>query len=233
MLVAIGVLSAIFLLRSMAHQIQVDPDTIVDLAIATVISGFIGARIFYVVQSWDYFQLAPFDIIKIWEGGIVAYGGIIGGLIGFTSFVKFKRLPFLPLLDMFVMALALAQGFGRFGCFLNGCCFGKPTNLPWGVLFPFAPFPVHPTQLYEAVFCFALAIFLLLIFRKNLRTGTISALYFIIYPAGRFLIEFVRGDNEVVFFIFTAHQIISMMSIGITLIVVFMCRFVWKKNRKF
>ena len=231
-LVAMGVLTAIFLLRSSAVKVQINPDVMVDLAIVTVVSGFVGARIFYVIQFWNYFKASPIDVFKIWEGGIVVYGGIIGGLIGFSSFIKLRRLPFLPLLDLFVPALALAQGFGRFGCFLNGCCFGKPTTSFWGVSFPFSDLPLHPTQLYEATFCFSLAVFLLFLSRKSLPTGSATALYFILYPTGRFLIEFVRGDNMRVFLNLTVHQWISIGVIIIALLSVLFFKFAHGKNKR-
>lgn len=224
-LVAMGVLSAILLLRSSARRLILHPDVIVDLAIATVVSGFVGARIFYVIQFWDQFRKTPMDVFKIWEGGIVVYGGLIGGLIGFTVFIRLRKLSFLPLLDVFVPALAFAQGFGRLGCFMNGCCFGKPTTLSWGILFPFLESQVHPTQLYEAAFCFALALFLLLLSRKTIPAGSVSAAYFILYPMGRFTIEFFRGDNARIFMDLTLAQWISIGSIVFTLLLVFIFKF--------
>lgn len=220
-LVAIGVLSAILLLRTNAKRISVSPDVMVDLAIVTVVSGFIGARILYVIQYWDFFRASPFEILKIWEGGIILYGGLIGGLLGFSIFIRIKRLPFLTLLDLFVPALALAQGFGRIGCFLNGCCFGSPTDLPWQVQFPLLDHPVHPTQLYEATFCFLLAAFLLFLWQQRLRAGTVAVSYFILYPAGRFLFEFFRGDNIPIFLNLTAHQWISMILILLSSLALF------------
>ena len=208
-LVAIGVLSAVLFLRTNAKIISIDPETIVDLAITTVVSGFVGARIFYIIQFWDYFRTSPIDMVKIWEGGIVLYGGLIGGLLGFSIFIWIKRLPFLTLLDLFVPGMALAQGFGRIGCFFNGCCYGKPATVPWAISFPSLDHPVHPTQLYEAAFCFFLALFLLILWQKRLRTGTVSFAYFMLYPMGRFSIEFFRGDNARIFLNLTLSQWIS------------------------
>ncbi len=223
-LVAIGVLSAVLLLRSNAKQISIDPEMVVDLAITTVVSGFVGARIFYVIQFWDYFRTSPFDVVKIWEGGIVLYGGLIGGVLGFSVFILIKRLPFLVLLDLFVPGMALAQGFGRIGCFFNGCCYGKATNVPWAVSFPFLDHPVHPTQLYEATFCFSLALFLLFLWRKRPSIGTVSFAYFTLYPVGRFLIEFFRGDNARIFLNLTLSQWISIVSIISALFSLFLLR---------
>lgn len=210
-LVAIGVWMAVLLLRTNAKQIFIGSSTVVDLAFVAIVSGFIGARVFYVTQYWDYFRTSPLEVLKIWEGGIILYGGLIGGFVGFSIFVQAKRLPFLMLLDLFVPPLALAQGFGRVGCFLNGCCFGRSTRVPWGVSFPFLAGRVHPTQLYEAVFCFFLAVFLFFLWRRYLKAGAVAFSYFILYPLGRFVIEFVRGDHPKVLLNLTLHQWISLV----------------------
>lgn len=216
-LVALGVLSTVFLFRANCKQISVNPETVVDLIITTVISGFTGARIAYILQYWNYFKAAPLDMLKLWEGGIILYGGLIGGVIGFSIFIRLRRLPFLPLLDLFVIGMALAQGFGRIGCFLNGCCYGSPTHVPWAVSFPFLGEPVHPTQLYEAAFCFSLAGYLLYLWRKRLTAGIVALNYFILYPLGRFVFEFFRGDNARIFLNLTLQQWISLALIAVTL----------------
>ena len=218
--VATGVLCAIFFIRQNAQLILLNPDTSVDLAITTVISGFMGARIFYVIQFWDYFKNSPLDVFKIWQGGIVLYGGLIGGLLGFAFFVRISHLSFLSTLDLFVPAMALAQGFGRLGCFFNGCCFGAKCNLPWAVQFPFLEGKVHPTQLYEAVFCFLLFAFLYGLLKRKKFTGIVALVYFTIYPFGRFLIEFLRGDQKYYLFHLTIAQWTSVMFLILIIVVI-------------
>ncbi len=209
-LVAIGVLCAILFLKSHASYIAVDSDTIIDLAVTTVLSGFAGARIYYVIQFWEHFSTDPLSVIKIWEGGIVLYGGLIGGVIGFSIFIFIKKLPLWSLLDLFVIATSIAQGFGRLGCFLNGCCYGRETNLPWGVKFPFSESVLHPTQLYESLFSFLLAGFLYLFWKRNRnKIGLTSIAYFILYPIGRFVIEFFRGDQAKIFLNLSLAQWVS------------------------
>ena len=209
-LTAIGVLCAALLIRKHASQIGVSPNAVSDGILITVIAGFAGARLFFVLQFWDHFHLYPLEIIKIWEGGIVLYGGVIGAFIGFFIFCQLKRLPFVKVLDLFVPAVALAQGFGRIGCFLNGCCYGIRTTLPWGVHFYFTDQPVHPVQLYESAYCFLLAGFLFWLWRKRLAPGTVALGYFILYPAGRFFVEFLRGDNPKLSLGLTLPQWISL-----------------------
>lgn len=221
LLVAIGVFFAVAFLRLHSPKIRVNPDTVVDLALVTLVAGFVGARIFYVIEFWDYFQSSLVDVFKIWQGGIVIYGGLIGGFIGFSIFIFLKKLPFISLLDLFMPALALAQGFGRIGCFLNGCCYGAKTSLPIGVKFPFLEYHVHPTQIYESLFCFAL-FFLLFAFwrrREKIGTGAVTLFYFILYALGRFDIEFFRGDNAKAWLQLTIAQVISIFVIILSLIV--------------
>jgi len=229
-LVAIGVLCAILFIRKHAPRIGVKPETSVDLAMATVISGFVGARIFYVAQHWDFFMNAPLDIFKIWQGGIVLYGGLIGGFLGFSVFIRLNKLSFLPLLDLFVPAMALAQGFGRLGCFLNGCCYGIDSDLPWAVRFPFFESKVHPTQLYEAFFCFILFLFLYRLWKKTSVPGRVSLAYFIIYPLGRFFIEFLRGDQSRHLLNLTSAQWISILVMMISLLILTKHKFGHGKN---
>ena len=219
LMVAIGVFFSILFLRSQSERIPVAPETVVDLALVALVSGFVGARVFYAAQFWGYFREAPIDVLKLWQGGIVLYGGLIGGLIGFSIFIRIRRLPFVPLLDLFMPAVALAQGFGRIGCFLNGCCFGIETHLPWGARFPLLNNPVHPTQLYESVCCFLLfgVLFFLLFRRKHLKNGMVALSYFILYPTGRFFIEFLRGDHRRIWLSLTVSQWIGLVIFSLSL----------------
>ncbi|OGW82343.1 MAG: prolipoprotein diacylglyceryl transferase [Omnitrophica bacterium RIFCSPLOWO2_12_FULL_44_17] len=228
--VAVGVLCAILFLRRHAKRVNLSSETMVDLAFVTIFAGFLNARIFYVVQFWKLYEANPVDMLKIWEGGLVYYGGLIGGVIGFCVYVFRKKLNIWKLLDLFVPGLAIAQGFGRIGCFLNGCCFGKSTTLPWGVQFPFPAGPVHPVQLYESAFCFVLAILLYLIWKNRSRVGFVSFVYFAGYSVFRFFIEFLRGDNEKWWLSLTVSQWISLgiLFVCIPFLIYFLQ--IWKKK---
>ena len=218
-LVALGVVSAIAYLRKQSAGIGVEPARVMDLALLAVVSGFVGARVFYVIQEWDYFIASPHQILQLWEGGIVFYGGLLGGFLGFAAFVWAKRLSLLAMLDLFVPAVALAQGFGRIGCFLNGCCYGIPAHVPWSVQFPFLADRVHPVQLYEALFCWILAAVLFVLWSKRLRAGTVTGAYFILYPVGRFFFEFLRGDHAGLIWNLTLHQWVSLLVAAVGLVV--------------
>lgn len=221
LMAAIGILSASWYFNSQAHRIGLSKDQMIDLFLVIVLSGFLLARIFYVVYEWDYFKEHLLEIPAIWKGGIIYYGGLIGGLIGFLVFAKIKKLPYLRTLDILVTGVTLAHVFGRIGCFLNGCCYGKETLCPLGVQFPFAPAPLHPTQLYEAVFCLALFLFLAKFYQKNWdqHPGKTAFLYFAIYPIGRFLIEFLRSDMVLLALGFTLGQWTSLAIFTITILI--------------
>ncbi len=209
LLVAIGVASAIYFVKRNAQIQGLKPDLVIDIATVVVLVSFLAARLFYVALYFEYFLKAPLEIFMIWKGGLVLYGGWLGGLLTFYLFALSKQISFLRLLDLFVPAIAVAQGFGRVGCFLNGCCYGTETELPWGIKYAFLAAKVHPTQLYESLFCFALAGFLFWITSKQPKPGVISGFHFLFYGVGRFFLEFIRGDQSRSFFNLTLPQVMS------------------------
>lgn len=129
-----------------ARQMRVHPDLMFSLVFWLFVSGILGARAFYVVQYWQDFQQPRLadtlkQVFSVQQGGLVVYGSVIGGLLGIVLFTRRHRLPLLPLTDLIAPSLALAQAFGRIGCFLNGCCYGGPCALPWAMTFPVASPP--------------------------------------------------------------------------------------------
>jgi len=172
LLVAVGILAASVYLTRRASLLAMSRDQVMDLILVIVISGFVGARALYVIYEFDYFRRVPLEIIAIWRGGIIFYGGMIGASIGFVLYHWRTKRSILRSLDLFTPALALAQSFGRIGCFLNGCCFGKETASFFGILFPFHPIPLHPTQLYHALFNLVLFSVLIVVLERNAQKQT-------------------------------------------------------------
>lgn len=217
---AIGVIAGSFYISKQSKKIGLPEEKAMDLILWTVVSGFLAARILYVVYDLDYFLKNPFEILAIWRGGIIFYGGLIGGVAGFLFYSSRIQFPKRETLDLFVPATALAQGFGRIGCFFNGCCYGRETNCPLGVVFSFSQQPLHPVQLYESVFCFLLFIFLWKIYSCNKdKPGFTSLIYFLLYALGRFVLEFFRNDMPHLALGFTLGQ---WMSIGVAVSAVFL-----------
>jgi phosphatidylglycerol:prolipoprotein diacylglycerol transferase len=137
LMLCLAFLAAIALAAWRARREGLDPDSIYDLALWAVLGSLIGARLFYVVEYWGKGQVKNWlDIFKIWEGGIVFYGGLAGGTVACLAYAIVKRLPVLKLCDILAPSLALGLAIGRVGCFLNGCCYGDECALPWAVTFP-------------------------------------------------------------------------------------------------
>jgi len=184
-----------------------------DLLFWVMVAGIAGARLAYVIANAGDFLKAPLTILYLHQGGLIFYGGFIGGWMAVLVFARVRRLGTLDLFDFAVTSVPLAHAFGRIGCFLNGCCHGivhtgvlavryPAESLPWWVhvdqqritQLASHSFPVYPIQLYET--CFDLLVYALLVwaFRQRARRGSVSVLYLLTYPTGRFLLEFLRGD---------------------------------------
>ncbi len=222
-MITIGIIAALFLLSYRSKKKQYNEDNIWDMSILIIIFGIVGGKLLYIITDIKYIMQQP-SVLKNIGNGFVIYGAILGGILAVYLYCKKKGWNTLSVCDLVIPSLPLAQGFGRIGCFLAGCCYGRVTTLPIGVEFnnsPFAPAGVHvyPTQIFSSVFDFMLAIFLLWYSTKERKKGRVFSLYLIIYSIGRFLIEFLRGDPRGSISIFSTSQFISLfiVVIGIAL----------------
>ena len=215
-MVALGFVCAVSMLLLNRKHAGMNSEQVSDIALYVMISGILGARIFYVVEFWDQYRGNPLEIVRIDHGGLVFYGGLICSIATLVIYCRMKKLVLLNVLDLFGPALAIGHAFGRIGCFMNGCCFGKPSDIFCAVRFPqgsapAAAFPgqsVQPVQLFESAFNIVLAAVLFLLLRKaKLKPGMIAATYLIAYGVARFLFEFLRGDHkDFVFNLLTPSQ---------------------------
>ena len=205
-MLALAFLVCSFLAKRRAASLGMDGERVLDLTIVLIISGVIGGRLMFVLLDLDYFRSRPLDIFKLWEGGLVWYGGLILAVISGAVFLRIYKMPILRTADLMMPYVALGQAIGRIGCFLNGCCYGKPTSLPIGVVFSPEQGAVLPTQLFESA-----AMFLVyLILRKRVPSnGKTLLFYLLLYSAFRFFIEFLRGDNMAVILGLTFSQAVS------------------------
>ena len=196
-----GVMMALAFLAGMTHWTWLarrtgrHADTAGDLAFWLMVGGILGARLAYVVSNFDYYRAAPQEIIRVDQGGLIFYGGLIGGAIAFFAFAAWKRVPVLDLGDFTLTALPLGHAFGRVGCFLNNCCGGCPVAHPSLLT---GGLDHYPVALYEAGCNLALYAFLTWYFlnRRGTRFGSVAALYLMLYPVVRFTLEFLRGDER-------------------------------------
>ena len=219
---AIGFIAASCLLDHNRKFANLSKDQCGTLLIIALIAGIAGARIFYVAQFFyeSGFADDPLSILYIHRGGLVFYGGFILALICIVIYSLKNHLDIFRVLDVFTPAITAAHGFGRIGCFLNGCCFGRPTDAFWGVTAPEGSYlwmqtggvPIHPIQLLEAGENFILCIFFCLILKKGAKRGTVVSAYLAIYGILRCFNETLRGDNDL-FWKFTPAQWIGIFMI--------------------
>ena len=198
---AVGMLLALFVASRLAARDGLPRERIYDLGLWTLLGGLLGSKVLmYFVE--DSVQVFSLDFLR--SGGVY-YGGLIGGFLAVAILVYFYKLPFWKVADAFAPGVALGQAFGRQGCFAAGCCWGKPTDLPWGVHFTelgheYTGVPIangvhlHPTQLIESFTMLAVFGLLVWLHRRKKFDGQVLIAYGIIYSIFRFCIEFIRDD---------------------------------------
>lgn len=211
-MIGIGFICAVALGMFRAKRNELSPDDVAGLAIWVVIAGFIGAKLLFVLVEFKVFLTEPLSVLG--SSGFVIYGGILTGAGAAWLYCRKHRQDFLTWFDLLAPSVALAQGFGRLGCFMAGCCYGAETDSVLGVVFPkggVAPAGVKlwPTQLFSAGGDFLIAAILLLTYRKLPHKGDSGALYLLLYAVGRFFVEFFRGDERGMVGVLSTSQFIS------------------------
>lgn len=199
LMIGIGVMVAHFLSEKRAKKRGLNPDHIYMLVFLAVVLGFVAARVLFIITEWRDYLSNPTAYLT--GAGFVVYGGIIGGIITVITYCAIKRISAFDYLDLLVAGVAFAQAFGRVGCFLAGCCYGRETTSPIGVTFfhsDFAPNGVSllPTQLFMAVGDLALGLILIWYGRRKHIRCQETMLYLTLYSFGRFVVEFFRADDR-------------------------------------
>lgn len=235
--VAVGFLAATLFISKTTKSDIISQDNLYSLFLYTIIAAIVGARLLYVLTNIGDFIKAPLDIFKIWQGGLVYYGGFIVAVLYVIWYTKRKKVPLGRLSDTIAPALGLGHFFGRIGCFFAGCCYGKSCELPWAVTFnnentlALHGVPLHPTQLYEAFANLAVFTFLYLYNKKEHAPGKTFAFYLIAYSVLRFIIEFFRGDfrgSEI--FGLSIAQTVSVFLFASGLFIIYKVDKQWKKK---
>ncbi|OOM75319.1 prolipoprotein diacylglyceryl transferase [Clostridium sp. BL-8] len=217
LMIAIGMIIAATLFINKGKKRGFDEDLLLNLVIFAVLGGIFGGKALFIITEIKDIIKDP-SILLNFGYGFVIYGAIGGGAIAIYLYCKRKGWNFMEILDMTVPGLAIAQGFGRIGCFLAGCCYGEETTLPIGVKFPensLAPAGVYlqPTQIYSSIFDFLLGFLLLYYSKRERQSGKIVGLYLIIYSIGRFLVEFLRNDPRGSVGILSTSQFIAIFTL--------------------
>lgn len=204
-------------------------DTFWNLLFIIFLGALLGGKLLFIIVSWPELGATLAEklarIVQELRYGFVFFGGMIVAVAGALWYMRRKQLPILKTSDFLIVGLPLGHALGRIGCFLAGCCYGKPTALPWGVTFTdphslvppqLLGVPLHPTQLYEAALNFALFLLLHVASKKPHKDGQILVLYVMFYAVMRFSLEFLRGDFRGGFFIgLSPSQLISLAAAGI------------------
>ncbi|MCF8088850.1 MAG: prolipoprotein diacylglyceryl transferase [Desulfotignum sp.] len=204
---AMGFLTAVWFSKRNARFYDLKPDDISDLFFVILVSGIVGARLLYVIINFADFKASPLDVFKLWNGGLVFFGGFIGAVAASIVTLRIKKLPFFKTADTIAPGVALGHGIGRLGCFFAGCCYGRQCDLPIAVQFSnpdsLAPLhvPLHPTQIYMVAANLILFFILIFLQRRKRFHGMIFLSYIILYSVFRFIIEFFRGDFRGDFFL--------------------------------
>ncbi|MDD6073742.1 MAG: prolipoprotein diacylglyceryl transferase [Otoolea sp.] len=198
LMIGLGIIAAYLLCEYRANRKGLDSDPLISIALWGVGGGLICAKLLYYITTFDEILEDPSRLLDLGDGFVV-YGGIIGGIFGGWLYTRIKKLPFWKYFDLVMPAVALAQGFGRIGCFLAGCCYGLQMESPISIVFTHSDFapngvPLLPTQLISSGLDFLHCLILLYAAKKCKHDGQVSALYLIFYSIGRFGLEYLRGD---------------------------------------
>jgi len=220
LMIALGVLISAAGLYREAPGENINPDHVLEAVIASVFFGLIGARLLYVLLNWDYFSANPVEILFAQFAGLSFFGGLFLGASVLFFWSRWRRIGFLKLADLMAPYLALGYAFGRLGCFLNGCCYGRVADLPWAMPAAMADDLLrHPVQLYAALG--ALVVFALLKYLRPRRPfiGFVLISLFALYGLLRFTTEFFR-EEEAVWLGLTAAQNFSLALTLLSVIII-------------
>lgn len=206
-LLALSFAVGIWVAGERAERRGIASEKIADVSLLVIIVTILGARGLYVAAHFDQFAGRWSDIFRTWEGGLTMYGGAVPAGIAAMLWLRRGGVDAWKALDAMAPSVALGLGLTRIGCFLSGCCFGRPTDLPWGVTFPadshagsiYPGVALHPAQLYDSALGFALFAFLLWYDRKPRTKGSVFLLLLLVTSASRFLLDLVRTYDATAF----------------------------------
>jgi phosphatidylglycerol:prolipoprotein diacylglycerol transferase len=207
-----------------------EPNRVMDLGIWIIISALVGAKLLLLIVDFETFTRSPSELLTLVRSGGVFYGGLIAAVVVALWYLRRHKMPMWTVTDVFAPGIALGHVIGRVGCLFAGCCFGRPTDVPWAITFTNeyarenvgTPLnvPLHPTQLYEAGAELLILGFLLITEKKGRPfPGRTFWAYMLFYGISRFVIEFYRGDARgIVFGDFSTSQFVSMLIVPLALI---------------
>jgi len=230
LLVATGVLLALWLVRRRAAQAGIDPDRAWNLGVYMTLAALVGAKLWLIAQFWSYYVANPKEIFALstLQSAGVFYGGFLTALFVAFFYAWRSKFKLLPILDVYAAPLALGHAIGRLGCFSAGCCWGRETQVAWGVTFtdPYAGqligvplgVKIHPTQLYESLALFTIFAFLMWLVPRAKFTGQLFGSYAILYGFTRAITESFRGDPSRTMILNGRYSVMQAVSVGLILL---------------
>jgi phosphatidylglycerol:prolipoprotein diacylglycerol transferase len=230
-MVSLGIIAGTYMAQRMARREGMDPELIFDFIIWGVVAGFLGARAWEMIFSWQNYVNDPLSALAFWNGGLSIQGAVAGGLLYTIWFIKKHNIKFWYFADILAPGLILGQAIGRIGCFFNGDAYGIPTQSWIGVLYSpgtpayaaYGATPLVPAELMEGAGDFAIMFLLLYLFKRRPFQGFLALMYFVLYSLLRFTLEFWRGDSLLVDQTLKAAQV-SSLAIAVTAIVLILFR---------
>ncbi|MBC8420239.1 MAG: prolipoprotein diacylglyceryl transferase [Proteobacteria bacterium] len=200
--VAIGFCVGLMITIKLGKSEGIKAQEVMDLGFLIILAAIAGSRIMYILMNIPYYVERPMDIFKIWQGGLVFSGGVICVVLTVMWYAKRHDLSFWKLADLWAPAMAIGQGIGRIGCFMAGCCYGRPTGSKWSIVFTdphaLAPLniPLHPTQIYSAAYALIIFIILILLYSRKKFEGQVFLWLLVLHSTARLFVERFRGDDR-------------------------------------
>lgn len=210
LLIAFGFILATLLILRDSSRVGISRDDIFDCLISILVGGLIGGRLLFVLINHEFYLRDPIRIFFLNEGGMAIQGSLFAGALAGVIACRIKKIPFWRGSDLIAPYIALGQAIGRIGCFFNGCCYGVIYNGPFSVTFPAEAVSRVPVQLYSSAVLLIIYFFLILARRNKPFDGYIFSLYLMAYGVFRFLMDFLRDDNPVLFLQMRLSQMISL-----------------------
>ena len=235
----IAVIAAVIVAVRLSKEKNITVEDVYTTALWGIVGGVIGARLFHVIDKWDFYRYDMWQALRFWEGGLSLYGALIGGFVFGIAYAAIRKLPLGKLSDIAAPGMVLAQAIGRIGCLINGDAYGTPTSLPWGVLYtnPNAEATAgpwvngklvagHPVPAYEIIWDLIIFVVLLRLRKRLNRDWMLFLLYASLYAFSRFFFSFLRGDEAAVLGPLHQSQVISLIILAVCIPL-----FIWLSRR--
>ncbi len=200
--VALGFTVGLLVMIRLGRTEGIGSQQIMDVGFIIILWAVIGSRLTYALINFSYYITHPIDIFKVWQGGLVFSGGLIGVVLGMSWYIRRHHLSILKIGDLCGPAASIGESIGRIGCFMAGCCYGQPTDVKWGIVFThpqsLAPLNIglHPTQIYHSLSDLIIFVVLMVLHARKKYEGQVFLWFLILHSVARLFIERFRGDDR-------------------------------------